>query len=101
MRNLANPSNLPPEKIAALKAALKGGSIGEDPVVESSLPHGHALTVTGMIGKLGLPRLLYGKRHHLLEPALAMVAGRAIEPSSRGFSTPSKGIRMGLRDDRS
>ncbi len=83
MRTLANLSNLPPEKIAALKAALKGEAVGADPVVEASLPHGHVLAVTGMMDKLGLPRLLCGKRHHLRELALALVAGRVIEPGSK------------------
>lgn len=83
MRTLANLSNLPPEKIVALKAALKGGSIGENPIVESSLPHGHVLAVTGMMDQLGLPKLLFGKRHHLRELSLALVAGRVIEPGSK------------------
>ena len=83
MRTLANLSNLPLEKIAALKVALKGGSIGEDPVVESSLPHGHVLAVTGLMDQLGLPRLLFGKRHRMRELSLALVAGRVIEPSSK------------------
>jgi len=83
MRTLANLSNLPPEKIAALKAALKGGAVGGDPIVESSLPHGHVLAVTGMMDQLGLPKLLFGKRHHLRELALALVAGRVIEPCSK------------------
>ena len=83
MRTLANLSNLPPEKIEALKAALKGGSVGGDPVVESSLPHGHVLAVTGMMDQLGLPRLLFGKRHRMRELSLALVAGRVIEPGSK------------------
>ena len=83
MRTLANLSDLPPEKIAALKAALKGEAVGGKPVVESSLPHGHVLAVTGMMEKLGLPKLLFGKRHHLRELALALVAGRVIEPGSK------------------
>ena len=83
MRTLANLSGLPPEKIAALKAALKGEAIGADPIVESSLPHGHVLAVTGMMDKLGLPRMLFGKRHRLRELSLALVAGRVIEPGSK------------------
>src|SRR5208283_3024302 len=74
LSTLANLSNLPAEKIEALKAALKGESVGADPSVESSLPHGHVLAVTGMIHKLGLDKLLFGKRHHLREVALALVA---------------------------
>ncbi|OIQ79487.1 transposase DDE domain protein [mine drainage metagenome] len=83
-RTLANLSHLAPEKIEALKAALKGGSVtGAVPIPESSLPHGHVLAVAGMMDKLGLPKLLFGKRHHMRELALALVAGRVIEPGSK------------------
>ena len=83
-RTLANLSHLPPEKIEALEAALKGGSVtNAEPIPESSLPHGHVLAVTGMIEKLGLARMLFGKRHHMRELALALVAGRVIEPGSK------------------
>jgi hypothetical protein len=82
-RTLANLTGLPPEKIEALKAALRGEAVGADPVAESTLPHGHVLGVTGMIHKLGLDVLLFGKRHHLRELSLALVAGRVIEPGSK------------------
>ena len=82
-RTLANLTGLAPEKIEALKAALKGEAVGSDPVAESTLPHGHVLAVTGMIHKLGIDKLLFGKRHHLRELSLALVAGRVIEPSSK------------------
>jgi hypothetical protein len=82
-RTLANLTGLPPEKIEALKAALRGEAVGTDPVAESTLPHGHVLAVTGMIHKLGLDKLLFGKRHHLRELSLALVAGRVIEPGSK------------------
>jgi len=36
-----------------------------------------------MIHKLGLDKLLYGKRHHLRELSLALVAGRVLEPGSK------------------
>lgn len=52
-------------------------------IPESSLPHGHVLAVTGMLEKLGVPKLLFGKRHHMRELALALVAGRVIEPGSK------------------
>jgi transposase len=82
-RTLANLTGLPPEKIEALKAALRGEAVGVDPVAESTLPHGHVLAVTGMMHKLGLDKLLFGKRHHLRELSLALVAGRVIEPGSK------------------
>lgn len=82
-RTLANLSHLPPEKIEALKAALKGEAVAADPIPESSLPHGHVLAVTGMIQKLGLDKLLHGRRHRMRELSLALVAGRVIDPSSK------------------
>lgn len=83
MRTLANLSSLPPEKIEALKAALKGEAVAADPVVEASLPHGHVLAVTHTMDKLGLPKLLFGRRHRMRDLALALVAGRVIEPGSK------------------
>jgi transposase len=62
---------------------LRGETVGADPIVESTLPHGHVLAVTGMIQKLGLDKLIFGKRHHLRELSLALVAGRVIEPGSK------------------
>jgi transposase len=82
-RTLANLSHLAPEKIEALKAVLKGAPVGAEPVPETSLPHGHVLAVTGMIRKLGLDALLNGKRHPMRERALALIAGRILDPSSK------------------
>ena len=82
-RTLANLSHLPPEKIEALKAALKGLPVGAEPEAEASLPHGHVLAVTGMIRKLGLDKLLHGKRHPMRELSLALIAGRILDPSSK------------------
>jgi len=105
MRTLANLTGLPPEKIEALKAALRGETVGSDPVVESTLPHGHVLAVTGMISKLGVDKLLYGKRHRMRELSLALVAGRVISPGSKlslaqalakGAEHHSLGVVLGL-----
>jgi hypothetical protein len=80
---LANLSHLPPEKIEALKAVLKGVPVCAEPDPESSLPHGHVLAVTGMMRDLGLETLLYGKRHRMRELSLALIAGRVLEPVSK------------------
>jgi len=82
-RTLANLSHLAPEKIEALKAVLKGAPVGAEPTAETSLPHGHVLAVTGMMRKLGLDTLLNGKRHPMRERALALIAGRILDPSSK------------------
>jgi hypothetical protein len=82
-RTLANLSHLPPEKIEALKAVLKGAPVGAEPIEEASLPHGHVLAVTGMIHKLGLDALLHGRRHPMRELSQALIAGRILDPSSK------------------
>ena len=82
-RTLANLTGLPPEKVEALKAALRGEAVGAEPIPESTLPHGHVLAVLGMIRKLELDTLLFGRRHHLREISLALVAGRVLEPGSK------------------
>lgn len=82
-RTLANLSHLAPEKIEALKAVLKGAPAGAEPIPESSSPHGHVLAVIGMMRKLGLDTLLQGKRHPMRERALALIAGRILDPSSK------------------
>ena len=61
-RTIANLSNWPPEKINALKAALKGGTVIAD--LKSafrtvrSMNHGHVAAVLGTIHSLGLDRLI-------------------------------------------
>lgn len=91
-RTLANLSHLAPEKIEALKAALKGEAVGAEPIPESSLPHGHVLAVTGMIRGLGLDRMIYGKRHRMRELSLALIAGRVLTPSSKLALAQSLGL---------
>ena len=92
-RTLANLSHLPPEKIEALKAALKGAPLGAEPEVEASLPHGHVAAVLGIIRALGLDKLLHGRRHRMRELSLAMVAGRVLAPSSK--LSLSQGLQPG------
>lgn len=83
VRTLANLSHLSPEKIEAVRAALKGEAIGAEPIAESSLPHGHVAAVLGVVRQTGLDRLLHGRRHRMRELSLALVAGRVISPSSK------------------
>lgn len=82
-RTLANLSDLPPEKIEALRAVLKGAPVGAAPEVEHSVPHGHVAAVLGMVRALGLDRLLHGRRFRMRELSLALIAGRVLEPVSK------------------
>ena len=54
-RTLANLSGLPPEKVEALKAALRGEAVGAEPIPESTLPHGHVLAVLGTLALVRIP----------------------------------------------
>lgn len=83
VRTLANLSHLPPGKIEALRAALKGEAVGAAPHAESTLPHGHVAAVLAVVRQTGLDRLLHGRRHRMRELSLALVAGRVLEPGSK------------------
>lgn len=83
VRTLANLSHLPLSKIEALRAALKGEAVGEEPHAESTLPHGHVAAVLAVVRQTGLDRLLHGRRHRMRELSLALVAGRVLAPSSK------------------
>jgi hypothetical protein len=105
VRTLANLSRLPAGKIEALRAALKGEPAGFEPEVIASLPHGHALAVTGMIARLGLDRAIFARRHRKRELALALVASLVLGPSGRlelaqslrpGFEHSTLGEVLGL-----
>jgi transposase len=85
-RTLANLSMLPPEAVAALRAALKGehlveaGSLFE---VESSLPCGHVRAVRTAMSRLGMRDLVSSKPCPERDIVLAMIAQRIIEPGSK------------------
>lgn len=85
-RTLANLSKLPPEAIEALKRVLAGQTLvstEEHLDIERSLPHGAVAAVVGTIKKLGLDQLLHSRRSTERDRAVALVAARVLEPSSR------------------
>ena len=82
-RTLANLTNLPPDKIEAFKAILKGAPLAADPIPEASLPHGHVQAVDTMVRRLHLDTLLHGRRHRMRELCLAMIEGRVLDPGSK------------------
>jgi len=84
-RTLANLSDWDEERVEALQAVLKGtysGAVAE-PVMEGSLAHGHVAAVLGLARKLGLDKLLSGKRTRERDLALALVVSRVLCPSSK------------------
>lgn len=85
-RTLANLSALPPEAIAALRAALKGERLvgaADYFAVERSLPCGHVRAVRGTMERLGMAGLIASKPCRERELVLAMVAQRLLRPDSK------------------
>lgn len=85
-RTLANLSDWAPEKIEALRRALRGDSTPgalAQPEILRSLPHGHVAGVLGVMASLGLPRLLATKASRERDLCMAMIAARILHPRSK------------------
>jgi len=86
-RTLANLSDWPAQKIAALRRVLRGQGIGADPakalIITRTLPHGHVAAVLGTIHKLGLEAILASRRCRQRDLVLAMIAARILLPTSK------------------
>jgi transposase len=87
-RTLCNISHWSPAKIEALRRVLKGDSL-EFPALESafeitrSLPHGHVAAVLATMRHLRLDLILDAEPSRSREAALALIAVRILEPSSK------------------
>ena len=90
-RTLLNLSNWPRERVEGLRALLKGGVVmppGTEPLqVIRTLPHGHVAAVLGVIGKIGLDRLLGPQANRPRDLVLAMIVSRIIAPASKLATT--------------
>ena len=79
-RTLLNLSDWPRERVEGLRALLKGGVVvpaGTEPFqVIRTLPHGHVAAVLGVIGQIGLARLLGPQANRPRDLVLAMIASR-------------------------
>jgi len=86
-RTLANLSRWPPEKIEALRQALRGGRVSralQDAfTITRSRPHGHVAAVLGSLRRLGLESLLAAKRSRERDLCAAMIVARILEPCSK------------------
>ena len=106
-RTLANLTKWPPEKIAAMAAALDcarndGPSGGE---VIGTVPHGHVHAVLGTARRLGMEPLLLARRCRERDLAMAMIVGRVLDPGSKlalarelgevGISTLGQSLDLG------
>jgi len=95
-RTLANLSKWPPDKVEALRQALKGkASISPDEAFEihRSLPHGHIAAVIGTLKKIKLDHIIASKRSFHRDVVVAMIAARIIDPASKLATA------RGLRDE--
>ena len=86
-RTLANLSKWPDELVRGLRVLLKGGvalkSMDDAFEILRSRPHGHVAAVLGTARKLGLERLLDRRPSRMRSLALAMIAGRVLDPRSK------------------
>lgn len=85
-RTLANLSSLPMDQVELLRRVLKGEALvpaGEAFRILRARPHGHVAAVLGTMRKLGIPELLSTRKHRHRQLALAMIAARLIDPSSK------------------
>jgi transposase len=86
-RTLLNLSDWPRERVEGLRALLKGGVVmlaGTEPFqVIRTLPHGHVAAVLGVIGQIGLDRLLGPQANRPRDLVLAMIVSRIICPASK------------------
>jgi len=106
-RTLANLTSWPPEKLAALAAALDSarndGPAGGE--VIGTVPHGHVHAVLGTARRLGMDTLLLARRCRERDLALAMIFGRILDPGSKlalarelgdtGASTLGEALELG------
>jgi hypothetical protein len=84
--NLGNLSHLPIEIIEAIRKMLSGRvlvDLEEQFEIESSLGHGHVAGVLGVLGRLGLERLISRERCRERDLAVAMICQLVIAPASK------------------
>ena len=91
-RTIANLTHWPEHLVEGLRTLLRGGvALGraeEALTVARSLPHGHVAAVLGSAERLGLPKLLGGRRlgragRRARDLVLALIVNRVIAPASK------------------
>jgi len=85
-RTLANLSQWPPEKVAALRRVLKGELLmrPEDAfAITRTRPHGHVAAVLGTLRRLELDRIISPRRSRERDLVVAMVVARLLDPTSK------------------
>jgi len=86
-RTLANLSRWPPEKVEALRQALRGGGAGrllqEAFAITRSRPHGHVAAALGTLRRLGLDTLIAPRRSRERDLCSGLIVARILEPRSK------------------
>lgn len=85
-RTLANLSDWPAERIAALQRVLRGESVGRcGPAfeIERTRPHGHVAAVLGTVRRLALDTVLGAKRSAERDRVVGMIVARVLAPGSK------------------
>ncbi len=85
-RTLKNLSDWPAERIALLRAVLRGDPLvpaGEGLEIVRALPHGHVLAALGTARRIGLERLLPRGPARRRRLALALIVARLLEPAAK------------------
>ena len=105
-RTLANLTDWPADKVAALRRLLRGERLvaaQEAFAIERSLPHGHVAALLAMARRIGLDRLVAARPCRERDLVLAMILERLIHPVSklattRLWHTTSLAQELGIED---
>jgi hypothetical protein len=85
-RTLANLSDWTAERIATLRAALRGDKLvaaGEGLEIARALPHGHVAAALGAARRIGLDQLLPDGPERRRALAVALIVARLIDPAAK------------------
>jgi Transposase DDE domain len=85
-RTLANVSDWPADRIATLRAALRGDKLvpaGDGVEIVRALPHGHVAAALGMARRIGLDQLLPDGPERRRNLAVALIVARLIDPAPK------------------
>jgi len=89
-RTIANLSALPLPAINAIRSVLRGETLTSAQSafdIQRSLPHGHVLSVLGMVRKLGLDKLIASQPGRERDLVVGMIVNRLLEPASKLATT--------------
>jgi len=89
-RTIANLTDWPAQKVAALRRVLKDETLvspDEAFSIERSLPHGHVELILEAIKRIGLDQVISAKRTPERDLVLAMIVERLVHPCSKLATT--------------